>query len=1187
PRNAIFNRDGSERPFSQFQNLDNGYSNYNGKPIQNHNKIYNSYNTEQMQNMMSNIYNQRVYTDDKTGEKYQMLGSDGTKTPYDGGRTGFIYGGNSKTDEGIDKFGYSAFGVKERYNPGLAQNKDGTPVTMPNGELYGWEPGKDGIDPDNAYMNWELPDALARQFEGVIHGNTGSLDAREMFDDGSKESALRRQQLGSGASEYYDDKKMALFGRKDKDGNFVDTPAGGVWNAASNKDDGWFGENVDVMQAAATGLAAETVQTTDEITQFIGEKVSPLEKKIGEMTGLDFSDEWKANYKKGVNEAKDLIGLGEGNFLGSGRNVKDFIEYDEEGNKNNEHMNAKDLFAGVSPEFRKSFTSDMEKANKALDNDDYVEWAKNAVPNIGSLFAESIPEMAAIMTPGMIYAVIAKRVNSYSNEYKHNNSGEDPSAEQMAKMAVWETVNLFAEKIGMKLGGKYLKDKVIKKTRDKLWKRVGQTIGAIAVGTAFEGLQEGSEFTSEKYMSQNQSPDKKKSVLEIATSNEADHSIATGLLLGFTTSTTGTAAAELAAVPGKIKSNLDDAQVANDISNMSEPEFEMQIEDIDDTIKATEDVIVNLDASTAELETIETAEDLTNTQDDNVIAIREHETRTILNSDETLEREEVKENALSIIKNILPDPTSRAEIIVRFDLDEEASDKEIMESFEENYLDNVRNILMDRTTGVNSAVAVSEDVVLEENKDKILENTKARTKKMIEFAKKRKQDEIKVMTDNKIKAQEMRNKNKSGKSFERSDKEIKREDVGSDEIEAKTKIGIALKGLYSVIPGTPSKRKALKKEVQNKLTGYSDAALKSFIEEETSEEKSSSIYSNMAEQILNDRADTRNRDNTGRGKTSTIDYDVNTEYDKENDSKFSFDPSKKQENRQKIRRLVTQENIDSQEEFDKIHRYINELENHGTLNQKQADLLRRRLATNSANIESGTKDEFARSNAFETAAEIRASLVKDRKELTTASRAMIGIKQNTGSTTEDIREAEQAVGEIKTFIDQREAELAEVEKLNPSQNQQTTEDTKEEVTEEEEVVEETEEEEVVPEGNLTEAEEDELEKLSDMEAAGTLKDQTDIDRLLELETKDDLQTIPQEEEKTKKASKTYKVDTASTVEEALSEEEVVDKVDEFAGEEDAVSTHDLKANGIIDNDTQVEEVLSPDEFFKKYGNPLC
>jgi len=82
------------------------------------------------------------------------------------------------------------------------------------------------------------------------------------------------------------------------------------------------------------------------------------------------------------------------------------------------------------------------------------------------------------------------------------------------------------------------------------------------------------------------------------------------------------------------------------------------------------------------------------------------------------------------------------------------------------------------------------------------------------------------------------------------------------------------------------------------------------------------------------------------------------------------------------------------------------------------------------------------------------------------------------------------------------------------------------------------------------------------------------------------------EAEAKKAALGKSEDTEATTEattetETISEEEVVKKVDEVAGKEDATSTHDLKANGIIENDTQVEEVLSPDEFFKKYGNPLC
>jgi len=109
PRNAMFDRDGNERPFSQFQSLNKGYTNYKSKPIQNENKIYNSLNTEQLQGLWSNVYNQRVYTDPETGEKYQMPGADGARVPYEGGKTGFIYGGDSKTDAKRDKFGYSAF----------------------------------------------------------------------------------------------------------------------------------------------------------------------------------------------------------------------------------------------------------------------------------------------------------------------------------------------------------------------------------------------------------------------------------------------------------------------------------------------------------------------------------------------------------------------------------------------------------------------------------------------------------------------------------------------------------------------------------------------------------------------------------------------------------------------------------------------------------------------------------------------------------------------------------------------------------------------------------------------------------------------------------------------------------------------------------------------------------------------
>ena len=317
-RSATDDRNGNSKMLSQFGSLDGGYSSRNGQPISNENKIYNTYNTDQLQSVWSQTYDQRIHTDPETGEKYQMLGSYGERTPWEGGETGFIYGGDSKNDKNMDKFGYSELGVKERYTPGSGDN--GT---------YGWESGPDGIDADNAYMNWELPRGIAKQFEGVIHGNLGNLDARTMFDNRTEESALMRKRLGGGASEYYTDDKMSLLG-----GGRA-RPKGAIIKTEPDVNDGFIGENIDVAQSAALGLGAELQNMFDKTTGFAGDLTFDAINKIDNKDTRDFLTRAIDGKYNGagkdvgrggwLEDMANYIAPGEGNFAGTGRNYRDFL----------------------------------------------------------------------------------------------------------------------------------------------------------------------------------------------------------------------------------------------------------------------------------------------------------------------------------------------------------------------------------------------------------------------------------------------------------------------------------------------------------------------------------------------------------------------------------------------------------------------------------------------------------------------------------------------------------------------------------------------------------------------------------------------------------------------------------------------------------------------------------------------
>lgn len=182
-----------------------------GHSVANANKNYNEMTSGQLQELLSKVHDRRIYRD-KNGKKYQ-LGKNGSKKYLKNQNqpTSYLYGGPSKVDPDIVKFGVGRYGVEERYTPGLAKERGKT-----KNKRYGWSSGEEGIDSSRAFMNWELPREIAENVEKYIHGNFGDISSRIMFDDDSLFGVKKRKKFGSGSSEYYDRKKMPLFNLKDE-----------------------------------------------------------------------------------------------------------------------------------------------------------------------------------------------------------------------------------------------------------------------------------------------------------------------------------------------------------------------------------------------------------------------------------------------------------------------------------------------------------------------------------------------------------------------------------------------------------------------------------------------------------------------------------------------------------------------------------------------------------------------------------------------------------------------------------------------------------------------------------------------------------------------------------------------------------------------------------------------------------
>ena len=147
---------------------------------------------EELQFNLGQIANYVLQTDQTTGQRFYN-DSQGNRVDYNGKGIGLYMAPGNLEDS--YKLGLRAEGksFKERYTPDIWQY-------LPFGKGYGWKPGKDGVNPDNVYMDIEVPEMLGREFEKYVHSNAGQLAERTVGQGPISQEWENR--LGSGKSEY-------------------------------------------------------------------------------------------------------------------------------------------------------------------------------------------------------------------------------------------------------------------------------------------------------------------------------------------------------------------------------------------------------------------------------------------------------------------------------------------------------------------------------------------------------------------------------------------------------------------------------------------------------------------------------------------------------------------------------------------------------------------------------------------------------------------------------------------------------------------------------------------------------------------------------------------------------------------------------------------------------------------------
>ena len=299
----------------------------------------------------------------------------------------------------------------------------------------------------------------------------------------------------------------------------------------------------------------------------------------------------------------------------------------------------------------------------------------------------------------------------------------------------------------------------------------------------------------------------------------------------------------------------------------------------------------------------------------------------------------------------------------------------------------------------------------------------------------------------------------------------------------------------------------------------------------------------MAEEILYSREESKRRGGeSGRGRV--VDYDADPNLDKDSDSKFSLDPAEKTNNYEKIKRLVSQENIETEEEFTQIAKNIKDLVDNNTINNVQGKMLTRRLNENKGNMDKEATFS-GRTNTFESSSEIKADIVKKEKKLLKKTTKLADLILDPVKNEQEIAQLEKKIRKGNNDLIKRRKEFNATESAEgvPSQQKDKSTNNEEEViVEDDNEIVTNDEEEVTTEDELVE----------DSEQTEKITEET-------TETKDDIKSL-----------------TTDEIMDIIKGEDGITKF----------SIPELIAEGIIDEEMNIVEVMSVDDFFNNENN-IC
>ena len=574
-----------DREQNQYGSLGPGYTMTENGPVDNLHRTFNNYLEQDMNQLTSDAYDRRRLVDengytyllDQNGNKKYLKDQNSDEANY--------YMGLSKGNPNELKRGVSAYGVRERYEKGLAA-KEG----LTRNKDYGYPSGPAGIDAQNAPVDWRMGRDTVNALESVVLGNRGNIERKPFYDDGSPEAIQERLKRGSGASEYmqYNEGTPMLGGVKD-----------------TRTGDERFRGPRHILDEIGYAMP----ETVDDIKNVNSKPISQMNeyeysdyKVNNQMNDLNdynnIDSESVAGIKNGIVGFAKLIGEG-GDF--ALENVADAMEYFQSGNEKTEAqkksgaesrnairdaMNTtdkewKEAFGGIlntTDIYQKEASHELNVVKQRMDNKsfvdalvdgDYLKVAGSFAKNWRTHLSNSAPEMLAIMGGGYVKAgiglllAVGARTKKQSAEYKRRHGVDMPKGRELGVFMA-NALSLGLERIMFLNPMKQAYTQVIAKP---LLKLVGKKVGTdIATGTfkklikeqvgsaAFEAGQETFDQAVEKWAEQNKG----------LTLNEGMIAAIGGAVLSVQL---GMAPSAIA-TPGAIKNSIGVAQAKSDVNTV-------------------------------------------------------------------------------------------------------------------------------------------------------------------------------------------------------------------------------------------------------------------------------------------------------------------------------------------------------------------------------------------------------------------------------------------------------------------------------------------------------------------------------------------------------------------------------------------------------------------------------------------